>query len=73
MKCELKELFISGFTFFKPLPGQRILHNINEGWREKNNTDPLKHLPSLEADKLRAFCKKHSFLKLDAFLRKSFE
>jgi len=73
VKCELAELYISGFTFFKPLPGQRILHNINESWREKNNTDPLKHLPGLESDKLRMYCKEYAFIKLDSFLRKSFK
>jgi len=68
MKARPSELYITGFTFFKALPGQTIKHNINESWKIKNPEDPIRHQPEVEAVKLRELAATYSFLKLDKHL-----
>ena len=64
MKSEPKELYISGFDFFTS-----GVHNVNERWRLKNPSDPLKHLPELEAEKLKELSGIYKWLTLDKYLK----
>ncbi len=63
LKCDPKELYITGFDFFT----SRI-HDVNKRWKFKNPTDPHRHLPQIEMKKLFEFKKKHQYIKLDKWL-----
>lgn len=38
-----RSVYLTGFDFFRS-----GLHNVNEPWREKNNNDPIGHVPEKE-------------------------
>lgn len=63
VKCEPKELYITGFDFF--VSG---VHNVDEGWRKKNSDDPHGHDPKAEKDAVLYFSGKHDFVRLDKYL-----
>lgn len=59
------ELYITGFDFFRS-----NVHNINERWKKGRPDDPIKHEPENEAMKLKELTLKHSFIKLDEYLKR---
>jgi len=66
IECEPKELYITGFDFFRS-----GIHNVNEAWRKKNQDDPVKHVPEKEMEILHSFLKIHP-IKVDKRLRRIF-
>lgn len=48
LSFDCKAVYITGFDFF-----QSRKHNVDEGWRERNPDDPVRHLPERELEWLR--------------------
>lgn len=49
LDCDPAEVYLTGFDFFT----SRV-HNVNERWRPVNPHDPIRHMPELEREWLRA-------------------
>jgi len=49
LKNEPKSIYMTGFDFFTSK-----IHNVNERWHMKNNSDPIGHVPEAELAWLRA-------------------
>jgi hypothetical protein len=64
-QLEPKQMYITGFDFFSS--GK---HNTDEMWRTKNNDDPIKHVPEVEAKLLKQWAYKNKMYKLDEHLRR---
>jgi hypothetical protein len=63
-KTSLKELYITGYDFFKSKQ-----HNGHQAWRDKNPDDPFKHMPNVEAQFVKSFDQKDDRIILDRTMK----
>jgi len=48
LDTDAKSIYMTGFDFFSS-----GMHNVNEAWREGDQSDPLRHVPDAERDYIR--------------------